>query len=148
MNGRPVQPAWRYAIAGTAAAAIGLGGMVWLDGTGDGSGGHARSAAQAAGAAAPPREPSGVIDQRPAESALAMPPAEAAMRTPPSPAEVHQIFAAAVRKAQEEPKAPAPPGIARAKTFEEAFEAMRAAEPAPVSPTAGAAVLNPFGAPR
>jgi hypothetical protein len=145
MSGRPVQPAWRYAVAGSVAAAIGLGAALWLVRPDD----RLRDAAQGVGAAGSGRAPVGVSDPRATESSsAALPPSAPAMSEAPSPTQVHQMFVAAVRKAQEAPQPPAPPGIARAKTFEEAFEAMRAAEPPPVSPTAGAEVRNPFGARR
>lgn len=65
------------------------------------------------------------------------------------PAEVVPVdpavaFMAAVKAAREAPQPAPPPGVAQARTFPEAFEAMRQAQREPPSALAG---VSPFGAP-
>jgi hypothetical protein len=144
MTDRPL-PAWAYAIAGSLAAVIGLVAVLWFGQRGDGApeaGSRTSAAAPAGGAAA-------VTDSLPgalAPAAQGLPAPEASPT--PSPAQVHEMFAAAVQKAREAPAVAPPPGIAKAKSLEEAFPAMQAAQPAPPNPGAAAAAQNPFGAVR
>jgi len=137
-------PAWRYAIAGSLAAAIGLAAMLWFGQRGDGAPG----AGTRASAAVPVERAATVVTDPPAGAFAPAAQALPAPSAPPSPAQVHEMFTAAVRKAREAPAATPLPGIAKARSFEEAFQAMRAAEPAPPSPGAGAAAQSPFGALR
>lgn len=53
-----------------------------------------------------------------------------------------EAFAAAIKAGNEKPAAEPPPAIAQARSFREAFEAMRQAERQPPAASAG---LNPFG---
>lgn len=80
-----------------------------------------------AGAAAQPGLDPAVADARPAEV------------VPVNPA---IAFTAAVKAAREAPQPPPPAGVAQARTFPEAFEAMRQAQREPPSALAG---VSPFG---
>ena len=145
MTDRPL-PAWAYAIAGSLAAVIGLVAVLWFGQRGDG----APEAGSRTSAAAPgeggPAAVTGSLPGALAPAAQGLP-APGASATP-SPAQVHEMFAAAVQKAREAPAVAPPPGIAKAKSLEEAFQAMQAAQPAPPNPGAAAAAKNPFGAVR
>jgi hypothetical protein len=145
MSRGPVQPAWRYAAAGSVAAVIVFGATVWLGASRD----RAVGTTEATSAAPPGSATAPAVETRAPASASSVAAEPAVPAVPPTSAEVHEMFLAAVRKAREAPRPPPPPGIARAKSFEEAFEAMRAAEPPPpAAPIDSAATQSPFGVRR
>ena len=73
-----------------------------------------------------------------------LPVAADAMPTEVVPVDPAVAFMAAVKAAREAPQPPPPPGVAQARSFPEAFEAMRQAQREPPSALAG---VSPFGAP-
>jgi hypothetical protein len=144
MKALPSGPAWRYAVAGALAAVIAAGTVVWRTQTAPrDAGGPGAGPASATGGMRPPATiaPGG-------EGPVAGPHSAAALASAPAtPSQVHEMFVQAVLKAREAPPVP-PPGIAQARSFDEAFEAMRAAQPEPAVEQPRPAPINPFGAVR
>lgn len=142
---RGARPGLSIATAALLLAATGVIALVWL-GAGD-----TRPSAPAGSAAVP----ANALAQ-PAAAPLGAPLADhgppAAEGSPPvvstaQPQDPHTQFMQAVKAARDKPLPLPPPAIARARSFPEAFEAMRAAQrEADSAPPPGSAALNPFAA--
>ncbi|MDB5873280.1 MAG: hypothetical protein JWQ07_2722 [Ramlibacter sp.] len=122
----------RLAGAGLLLAALGVAWMLWPG---------ANEVPQAAGVPASPMAPATVPLAGPAQIEAAAPLAGAPAAAEADP---HTQFMLVVKAARERPQPPPPPAIAKAKSFPEAFEAMRAAQQAEANGAPGTATLNPF----